>query len=353
MALASTSAQRPVVPSPLPIANPVLLAPMAGVTDVPFRRAAWRGGVGYMVGEMVSSRPELWSSDKSRLRRERVDGAPHAIQLAGSEPGWLADAARRHVEAGAEIIDINFGCPAKKVCRKAAGSALLETPDLVVDIARAVVDAVDVPVTIKTRTGPTPHSDVVIELGQRLQDAGVAALALHGRSRACRFVGPVDHGPTARLVRRLSIPVFANGDIDTFVGARAVLQQTGAAGVMIGRAALGAPWLPGWLAKSLAAGCPLPTPSVSTRLRELRGIVVDMHAFYGVPKGLRIARKHIQWTLGHATLDAAARQRLAVFAQQAVRADAANEQLDMLDAALEAGVESAAADRSAMNLNAA
>jgi tRNA-dihydrouridine synthase B len=279
---------------PFKLRNDVLLAPMAGITDAPFRALAWRFGAGYVVGEMVGSREALWHTPKSRLRRCRVDGVePFAVQIAGADPRDVAESAARHVEEGAQVIDINFGCPVKKVCNKAAGSALLKEPDLVVAIVRAAVAAVPVPISVKMRTGWSPDSRNAVELAQRMEDEGVAAIAVHGRTRACRFNGEAEHGTVAAIKSRVSIPVFANGDIDSPGSARRILEETGVDGVMIGRAALGRPWLLG----EVADGVPR-VASLGEKLAVVAEHVAALHEFYGEP-GTRIARKHVQWYLQH------------------------------------------------------
>ncbi len=266
---------------------------MAGITDAPFRELAWQFGAGYVVSEMLASRASLWDTEKSRLRRAPVSGIePRAVQIAGGDPQMVADAARRHVDDGAQIIDINFGCPAKKVCRKAAGSQLLAEPDLVVEIAAAAVAAVDVPVTVKMRTGFAPDRRNGVEIAHRLQEAGVAALAMHGRTRACRFAGEAEHHTVAAAKRRLRIPVFANGDIRTPAQARALVARTGVDGVMVGRAALGAPWLLGMIADPLRC-----EPTVAEKWQIMSRHVAAMHEFYGPDRGLKVARKHVQWYL--------------------------------------------------------
>ena len=234
---------------PHKLRNNVLLAPMAGVTDVPFRALTWRFGVGHVISEMVGSKAELWNTDKSRLRRGTVDGiSPVAVQIAGGDPEIIAEAARRHWQDGADIVDINFGCPAKKVCRKAAGSQLLGDAALVREIIQAAVAAVPIPITIKMRTGLAPDSRNGVEIARIAEGEGVAAISVHGRTRACKFEGAVEFDTIAAIKAAVQVPVFANGDIDHAAVAASVLAQTDADGVMIGRAALGAPWLPGQIA---------------------------------------------------------------------------------------------------------
>lgn len=274
---------------------------MAGITDAPFRELAWRYGAGYVVSEMLASRDELWWTEKSRLRRVHVDGIePRAVQIAGGDPAMVAEAARRHVDDGAQIIDINFGCPAKKVCRKAAGSQLLREPELVAAIVRATVAAVPVPVTVKMRTGWSPQLKNGVSIAHRLQEEGVAAVTVHGRTRACGFEGEAEHDTVAEIKARLSIPVFANGDVTTPEEARAIRERTGVDGVMIGRGALGAPWLLG-----LVADPHRREPSACEKWAVMAEHVAAMHRHYGEERGLRVARKHVRWYLERLTDDPA------------------------------------------------
>lgn len=272
---------------------------MAGVSDLPLRELAWEFGAGCVAAEMVTDRPDLWDSRKSSQRRVAVAGAtPHVMQIAGHDPVLMADAARRLQHHGADVIDLNFGCPMKKVCRKAAGSALLSDEPLVERLVRSVVDAVQVPVTVKMRTGPSPEQRNAPQLALRLQDAGIAALTLHGRTRACRFNGHAEYATIAAVKAAVSIPVVANGDIVSAGQARRVLAETGADAVMIGRAALGAPWLPGAVARALAdADWVEPERSAPARLQVAVRHVARLHGFYGAEQGLRIARKHVGWYL--------------------------------------------------------
>jgi tRNA-dihydrouridine synthase B len=275
---------------PHKLRNNVLLAPMAGVTDAPFRDLVWRYGAGYVVGEMISSRADLWDSQKSRMRRRFTSATgPRAVQIAGGDPDAVAASARRHWHAGADIVDINFGCPAKKVCRKAAGSQLLRDPDLVVRIVQQTVAAVDIPITVKMRTGWCRADRNAPDIARRLEDAGIAALAVHGRTRQCRFSGTAEHDTVAAIKARVGIPVFANGDIGSLAEARRVIGQTGCDGVMIGRAALGRPWLLG----DIAAGAERRRGALE-RMGVLAEHVRALHDFYGDP-GVRIARKHVHW----------------------------------------------------------
>ncbi len=260
---------------------------MAGITDAPFRDLAWQYGAGYVVGEMQTVRSELWDTHKSRLRRVPGGGEPRVVQLAGAHPEQVAEAARAQVRCGAQIIDLNFGCPMKKVCRKASGSALLREPKLVERIVRAVVTAVDVPVTVKMRTGWDASTRNAPELAVRLEQAGVAAITVHGRTREDRFVGAVEYDTIAAVKARVAVPVIANGDIASRADAHRVRDYTGADGVMIGRACLGAPWLPGVIAGVR------PVPDAAEQLVLAGAHVRALHAFYGLPRGIGVARKHV------------------------------------------------------------
>jgi len=283
---------------PISLRNPYALAPMAGYSDVPFRTVAWRMGAGYVVSEMVSAKPELWETGKSRARRIPVQGAqPVAIQIAGTNPQQLAEAARRHVDDGVQIIDINFGCPAKKVCRRAAGSALLADLELLGDIVATVASAVCVPVTVKTRTGLTRQDQLGLEAAVIAQEAGAHMVVLHGRSRACRFNGTAEMDSAQRLKQRLSIPLLVNGDIDSVMSARHAVKVTGADGVMIGRGAIGRPWIFAELAAD--AGFAVQIPSLAEKWQIACDHVQHTHEFYGEDTGLRIARKHVLAYLGH------------------------------------------------------
>lgn len=285
--------------------NRVALAPMAGVTDLPFRRLCARLGAGLVVSEMISSNPGLRDSRKSQWRsRHDNEIAPRSVQIAGSEPAQMAEAARYNVAQGAQIIDINMGCPAKKVCRRAAGSALLADEPLVRAILAAVVAAVEVPVTLKIRTGASPDARNGITIARIAEDAGVAALAVHGRTRACAFAGAAEYDTIASIVEATDFPVFANGDIDSPESAASVLRHTGAAGVMIGRAAQGRPWLCGQIAAHIATGITPPPPSRDEQLAILRRHLGELHAFYGDYMGVRIARKHLAWYLQASGIDA-------------------------------------------------
>ena len=276
--------------------NVLAVAPMAGVTDRPFRQLCRRLGAGYAVSEMVASNPHLRGTEKSRRRLDHAgEAAPIAVQIAGADPMMLADAARYNVERGAQIIDINMGCPAKKVCNAAAGSALLANEPLVASILDAVVRAVDVPVTLKIRTGPHPRARNATSIARIAQEAGIAALTVHGRTRACAFVGAAEYDTIAAVKRTVTIPVIANGDIASPADARAVLRHTGADAVMIGRAAQGRPWIFREIAHFLATGNCLAAPTVAEARMLIVEHLADHYAFYGEDSGVRIARKHLGW----------------------------------------------------------
>jgi tRNA-dihydrouridine synthase B len=281
---------------PYQIQNQTVLAPMAGVTDLPFRRLCRKMGAGLVVSEMVAADPNTWSTRKSRLRVQFGDEpAPRSVQIAGYDPQMMAEAALFNVQLGAEIIDINMGCPAKKVCKRAAGSALLQNPELVERILTAVVSAVDVPVTLKIRTGWDRQNRNAETIARIAEDSGVAALAVHGRTKACRFVGEVEYDTIANVVDAVSIPVLANGDITDPQRAVSVLKHTGAAAVMIGRAAQGNPWIFNQINHFLKYDQPLSPPSMEECSQVMSEHLLALHEFYGETGGVRISRKHIGW----------------------------------------------------------
>ncbi len=281
---------------PYTIAPRVILAPMAGVTDKPFRQLCKQLGAGMAVSEMTISDPRFWQTRKS-LHRMDHDGepAPVSVQLAGTEPQQLADAARYNVDHGAQIIDINMGCPAKKVCNAWAGSALMRDEALVARILEAVVAAVDVPVTLKIRTGWAAGQRNAPVIARIAEASGIAALTVHGRTRDQQYTGTAEYDTVADIKSLLKIPVIANGDIDSPQKARAVLDATGCDAVMIGRAAQGRPWIFREVAHHLATGETLPPPSLQEIRDVLLGHLDHLHAFYGEPQGVRIARKHLGW----------------------------------------------------------
>lgn len=285
---------------PYTLANNLALAPMAGVTDLPFRLLCRRMGAGLAAGEMLTSDVRLWNSAKSRRRMDHTgEPEPRIVQIAGGDPAMMAEAAKRNVDAGAQIIDINMGCPAKKVCGRACGSALLKDESLVARILDAVVRAVDVPVTLKIRTGWDRAHRNGVRIARLAQECGVQAIAVHGRTREDMFEGSAEYETIRDIKSEVSIPVFANGDIDSPQKAREVLDFTRADGVMLGRAAHGAPWIFRAVNSELD-GEPVPySGSGSLSRAEVRAIILEhlesLYAFYGEDAGVRIARKHLGW----------------------------------------------------------
>lgn len=281
---------------PYKLANPLILAPMAGVTDRPFRQLCKKLGAGMAVSEMVSSNSLLWGSEKTKRRADHTgETDPRAVQIMGADPRLMAEAARYNVDNGAQIIDINMGCPAKKVCNVAAGSALLQDEKLVGSILDAVVGAVQVPVTLKIRTGwDTDHRNGVA-IARIAESAGIQSLAVHGRTRACAYKGEAEYDTIAAIKAAIGIPVVANGDITTPEKAKMVLDYTRADAVMIGRAAQGRPWIFREIDHYLNTGEKLAEP----RVMEVRDILLEhlhnLYAFYGEYTGVRMARKHISW----------------------------------------------------------
>lgn len=287
---------------PFTLTAPAVLAPMAGVTDLPFRALCRQYGAALTPSEMVTSDVRLWNSTKSRQRlRQESAESPRVVQIVGYDPAMLAQAARQQVESGAELIDINMGCPAKKVCKRAAGSALLRDEPLVAAILKAVTAAVEVPVTLKIRTGWSPEERNGVTIARLAEQAGIASLAVHGRTRACRFRGQAEYDTIAAIVEAVSLPVFANGDIDSPQKAREVLDRTGAAGVMVGRAAQGRPWLFAAINQYLQQGTLPAAPSRAEVCAVMSNHIADIHRFYGEYLGTRIARKHVGWYLGALT----------------------------------------------------
>jgi tRNA-dihydrouridine synthase B len=287
---------RPMYVGPFRLRNNLIVAPMAGVTDRPFRQLCKKMGAGMAVSEMIASHSLLWGAQKT-LRRADHEGEvePIAVQIAGADPKMLAEAARYNVDRGAQIIDINMGCPAKKVCNALAGSALLRDEPLVGRILDAVVAAVPVPVTLKIRTGWDREHRNAVRVAKMAEQAGIRALAIHGRTRACGFAGEAEYDTIAEVKSRVSIPVVANGDITTPEKAKQVLEYTGADAVMIGRAAQGRPWMFREIEHYLATGERLPPPQVSEIHRVLVEHLHALYDFYGEYTGVRVARKHISW----------------------------------------------------------
>jgi tRNA-dihydrouridine synthase B len=281
---------------PYLLKNNLIVAPMAGVTDRPFRMLCKSMGAGMAVSEMVSSNSLLYGSEKTK-RRANHEGEvdPISVQIVGADPKMLARAAQYNVDEGAQIIDINMGCPAKKICNVMAGSALLQDEALVARILEAVVGAVSVPVTLKIRTGWDKQNRNAIRIAQIAEASGIQALAIHGRTRACAYTGDAEYDTITAVKANVNIPVIANGDITTPEKARYVLQQTGADAVMIGRAAQGRPWLFREIEHFIKTGTHLPAPQVDEVHRVLLKHVYELYSFYGEQTGLRVARKHISW----------------------------------------------------------
>jgi len=281
---------------PYRIDPPLVLAPMAGVTDKPFRLLCKRLGAGYAVSEMTTSDPRLWQTKKSLWRMDHAgEPEPIGVQIAGADPAALAEAARYNVAHGAQIIDINMGCPAKKVCNVWAGSALLQDEALVARICRAVVQAVDVPVTLKIRTGYHRERKNGLAIARIAEDSGIQALAVHGRTRDQQYTGEAEYDTIAAIKQAVRIPVLANGDIVSPAKALDVLVRTGADALMIGRGAQGRPWIFREIGHYLATGEHLPAPSAAEVGAILLGHLDALYAFYGEDHGVRIARKHLGW----------------------------------------------------------
>lgn len=288
---------------------PVVLGPMAGVTDKPFRLLCKRLGAGLAVSEMTTADPRLWHTSKSLHRMDHTgEPEPVSVQIAGYDPTMLAEAARFNVANGAQIIDINMGCPARKVCNVWSGSALLQDEPLVARIVKAVVEAVDVPVTLKIRTGWDREHRNALNVAHIAEDAGIAALAVHGRTRADRYAGEAEYATIAAVKAAVRIPVLANGDVTTPQRARHVLESTGADALMIGRGAQGRPWIFREIAHYLACGELLPEPTPADVATILLGHLEHLYAFYGELSGVRIARKHLGWYAKDRPENAAFRQ---------------------------------------------
>jgi len=306
---------------PFKLAGRFVLAPMAGITDAPFRRLCRRFGAAMTTSEMTTADISLWRTAKSARRLDiDMDSEPRIVQIAGSDPGQLALAASLCADRGAQIVDINMGCPAKKVCRRAAGSALLKDPALVRQILTAVVAAVDVPVTLKMRTGWDTENINGPEIARMAEDAGIQSIAVHGRTRACRYNGEAEYETIARIKESLAIPVIANGDITTPEKSLEVFQLTSADGLMIGRAARGRPWIFRELNHFLETGSHA-TPLAMDKVRDIMlDHLVGLYRFYGEETGVRVARKHLSWYLNGLEDSEAFRFRV-------VRVDSASEQV--------------------------
>jgi tRNA-dihydrouridine synthase B len=286
---------------PHQLRNRVIVAPMAGVTDRPFRQLCKRLGAGYAVSEMAASNPALWKSVKTSRRIDHSgEIEPRSVQIAGADPLMMAEAARYNVDRGAQIIDINMGCPAKKVCNLQAGSALMANEQLALAIIDSVANAVSVPVTVKMRTGPDRQRRNAVHLARLAEAAGAALITVHGRSRACGFTGHAEYDTIAEVKSAVSVPVVANGDIGSPAQALAVLQHTHADGVMIGRAAQGRPWIFREIAAALDGRAPPAAPEPEELRALLREHLIDHYEFHGPFTGVRTARKHVGWYLGDA-----------------------------------------------------
>jgi tRNA-dihydrouridine synthase B len=283
---------------PYQLDNQLVLAPMAGVTDRPFRMLCKELGAGMTVSEMVASDPSLRNTRKSVLRLDHTgESGIRSVQIAGADPAMMAAAARYNVQQGAQVIDINMGCPAKKVCNKAAGSALMRDPELVEQILTAVTNAVSVPVTLKIRTGWDSEHKNGLEIAKIAERAGIQSLAVHGRTRSCGYKGEAEYD-TIRLIKQsVSIPVIANGDITSPEKASWVLNYTGADAIMIGRAAQGRPWIFREIAYFLETGRRLAEPTIDEVEDIMLRHISHLHSFYGEGQGTRIARKHVSWYL--------------------------------------------------------
>lgn len=276
--------------------NNLVLAPMAGVTDRPFRQLCRELGAGLVVSEMVTSNPALWKSKKTQLRlNHEGEPEPIVVQIAGAIPGQMAEAAKFNVDNGAQMIDINMGCPAKKVCNVMAGSSLLRDEPLVENILQSVVNSVDVPVTLKIRTGWDQDNKNALIIARIAEESGIKALTVHGRTRACAFKGEAEHETVAKIKSNISIPVIANGDITTPQRAKEVLDATNVDAIMIGRAAQGNPWIFREIEHYLTTGKELPAPNDVEVTEVIQRHLENLYDFYGEFMGLRIARKHIAW----------------------------------------------------------
>ena len=301
----------------------VIVAPMAGVSDQPFRNLCREFGAQWVVSEMVTSDSRLWNTRKSQQRlRFHDEVEPRWIQIAGAEPAQMANAAIQNVRLGAQIIDINMGCPAKKICNVMAGSALLQDEQLVSRILKSVVSAVDVPVTLKIRTGWDTTNRNAVKIARIAESEGIAALAIHGRTRACGYRGHAEYDSIAEVKSNISIPVIANGDITTPESAKYVLEYTGADGIMIGRAAQGRPWIFREIQHYLRTGEKLPEPEITEIRNVLLGHLDNLYSFYGEYTGVRVARKHISWY-------SKGQRNGAAFRQAVNRVETATEQLQL------------------------
>ena len=319
---------------PYQLRNNLIVAPMAGVTDRPFRQLSKTMGAGMAVSEMVASNSLLWGSEKT-IRRGNHQGEvePKVVQIAGSNPAMMAEAALYNIDSGAQIIDINMGCPAKKICNVAAGSALLKDEPLVARIVEAVVAAArphGVPVTLKIRTGWDKQNRNALAVARIAENAGIASLAIHGRTRACMYMGDAEYDTIRAVKAQIGIPVVANGDITTPEKARFVLDYTGADAIMIGRAAQGRPWIFREMQHYLETGMHLPPPEVEEIRIVMLGHLEDHYHFYGMDAGARIARKHISWYTKGLAGSAAFRRQMNMLLTAGEQLEAINEFFDSL-----------------------
>ena len=321
---------------PYTLPSNVVLAPMAGVTDRPFRILCRRFGAGLAASEMLTADVRLWDTPKSRRRMDHSgEPGPRVVQIAGFDPAMMAEAARRNVDAGAQIIDINMGCPAKKVCNRLAGSALLQDEELVARILHAVVQAVDVPVMLKTRTGWNRDHKNGVRIARIAEDNGIQALAIHGRTRADLYQGDAEHETAAAIKSAIKIPVFANGDVDSPQRAAQILRATGCDGIMIGRAAQGRPWIFDEVNFFLAEGKSRANLALENVRDIMRAHLEDLYSFYGDETGVRVARKHLSWYFRQHPGQEDLRNRL-------VRIETPHEQLSTLLEHYETGMHRAA-----------
>lgn len=305
----------------LEVSNPVGLAPMAGVTDRPFRQLCKRLGAGFAPSEMVTADQRLWHTEKSRRRMDhRGEPGPVIVQIAGPDPDMLAKAAQANVDHGAQAIDINLGCPAKKVCKRLAGSALLSDEALVGKIFERVVAAVSVPVTAKIRTGPDPEQRNAVRIARLAEAAGIQALAVHGRTRRDMYRGEAEYATIRQVCEAVRIPVLANGDIDSPEKAEQVMAFTGADGILVGRAAQGRPWIFREIRSWLERGEHTPPPDDGELLEIMSEHLENLYSFYGEHTGVRIARKHLGWY-------AATREDGGEFRREVMPIESAKEQL--------------------------
>jgi tRNA-dihydrouridine synthase B len=324
------------------LVNNLALAPMAGVTDLPFRLLCRRMGAGIAAGEMLTCDVRLWHTEKSRRRMDHTgEPEPRVVQIAGGDPEMMVEAAQRNVDAGAQIIDINMGCPAKKVCNKAAGSALMRDEPLVQAILEAVVKAVNVPVTLKMRTGWDPEHRNGLNIARMAEASGIQALAVHGRTRTCMYQGNAEYETIRAIKHSVSIPIFANGDIDSAAKAKHVLEQTGVDGLMIGRSAQGRPWIFGEIHAALN-GEFFVAPSIAKVRDIMLAHLRDLHAFYGEEAGVRVARKHIDWYAKSRASAPALRQAVMQATDASTQFDRVQAYFNALEEAPEESLSSAA-----------